>query len=210
MVAKSAVLMLDEFMLPDVASTQIVKVMFTYHFKLGGVLVATSNKLPEELYSSEFNKSNFKSFVGILHSRCVAVDIKSETDYRLKFDQSSTNVKNLVVKAGNTNHDIEWNYLIKSSALGIDPNSNLMDPTITLNDLPSGMGSITVYNRSYVIPKTFNDNAVCLLSFDIICRGRFSSSDYITLAAMYKTVIIDDIPVMTIKMRDEARGSLHS
>lgn len=95
--------------------------------------------------------------------------------------------------------------MIKSSALGIDPNSNLMDPKITLKDLPSEMASITVYNRSYVIPKTFNDNAVCLLSFDFICRGRFSSSDYITLASMYKMVIVDDIPVMTTKMRNEAR-----
>lgn len=205
MIAKSTIFMLDEFMLPDVASAQIVKILFTYYFKLGGVLVATSNKLPEELYSSEFNKSSFKSFVGILNSRCIAVDIKSEIDYRLKFAQASTKSQNLVVKAGNADNIAEWNHLIKSSALGINSNSKLMDPTVALEDLPSKPASIKVYNRSSIIPRTFNDNTVCLLSFDYICRGRFSSSDYITLASTYKTVIIDEIPVMTIKMRNEAR-----
>lgn len=115
MIAKSTIFMLDEFMLPDVASAQVVKILFTYYFKLGGVLVATSNKLPEELYSSEFNKSSFKSFVGILNSRCIAVDIKSEIDYRLKFAQASTKAKNLVVKAGNSNNIAEWNRLIEHS-----------------------------------------------------------------------------------------------
>lgn len=205
MIEKSTIFMLDEFMLPDVASAQIVRILFTYYFKLGGVLVATSNKLPEELYSSEFNKSRFKSFVGILNSRCVAVDIKSDIDYRLKFAQSSLKGRNMVVRARNQLHDDQWTKLIKESALGIDADSVLMDPNVRLEDLPSQLGTITVYNRSSEIPKTFKDNTICYLSFDYICKSRFSSSDYITLASIYKTVIIDDIPVMTTKMRNEAR-----
>lgn len=205
MISKSTIFMLDEFMLPDVASAQIVRILFTYYFKLGGVLVATSNKLPEELYSSEFNKSRFKSFVGILNSRCVGVDIKSDVDYRLKFAQTSSKVSNMVVRASNNNHEHDWTKLIKESALGIESDSVLMDANVRLDDLPSQSNTITVYNRSSEIPKTFKNNTICYLSFDYICKSRFSSSDYITLASIYRTVIIDDIPVMTTKMRNEAR-----
>lgn len=204
MIARSTIFMLDEFMLPDVASAQIIKILFTYYFKLGGVFVATSNKLPEKLYSSEFNKSRFKSFVGILNSRCVVVDVGSETDYRLKSALKSSRAENVVTKK-DKDHQKKWNELIKSSALGIDAESILMDSNIAIDDLPSDAATITVYNRSSEISKTFNNNTVCYLSFDYICKSRFSSSDYITLASVYKTVIIDDIPVMTTKMRNEAR-----
>ena len=38
MIDKNTVLMLDEFMLPDIAAANIIKILFTYYFKLGGVL----------------------------------------------------------------------------------------------------------------------------------------------------------------------------
>lgn len=205
MIARSTIFMLDEFQLPDVASAQIVRILFTYYFRLGGVLVATSNKLPEELYSSGFNKSRFKSFVGILNSRCVAVDMKSDLDYRHQFALVSLKTQNLIVKDGNIDHEKQWTAMIKLEALGIKDASPLADPEIGIVNLPSAPATIMVYNRASVIPKTFNDNTICYVTFDHICQGLFSSSDYITLASTYRVVIIDEIPVMTTKMKNEAR-----
>ncbi|QFZ25736.1 putative ATPase [Clavispora lusitaniae] len=205
MISRSTVFMLDEFMLPDVASAQIVRILFTYYFKLGGVLIATSNKLPEELYSSEFNKSRFKSFVGILNTRCVAVDMRSSIDYRAQFALDSVVSPNLVVQENNMNHDIEWLDLVKRRALQIEPHSYLHDPRISISDLPSKRSTFTVYNRTSTLDTTFKDNSVCYVTFDYICKGLFSSSDYITLASIYHTVIIDSVPVMTRKMKNEAR-----
>ncbi|PIS50042.1 hypothetical protein CJI97_004730 [Candidozyma auris] len=205
MIKKSTIFLLDEFMLPDVASAQIVRILFTYYFKMGGVLVATSNKLPEELYSNEFNKSRFKSFVGILGSRCVSVDMKSARDYRSHLAEKSSNTKNLVVKANDKDHEREWNRLVKSVALEIDNSSPLMDSKVKITDLDSQPASISVYNRQSYIPHTFNDQTVCYLDFDYICRGLFSSSDYISLASVFRTVIVDNVPVMTTKMKNEAR-----
>lgn len=205
MISQSTVFMLDEFMLPDVASAQIVRILFTYYFKLGGVLVATSNKLPEELYSSAFNKSRFKSFVGILNTRCVAVDMRSEIDYRDMFARSSVEAQNLVVMKHQANHERLWSDLIKRKALKIDLTSQLLDPSVPISHLPSKPSTFTVYNRTTTLDVTFNENTVCYVTFDYICKGLFSSSDYITLASIYHTVIIDHVPVMTRKMKNEAR-----
>ena len=49
MVAASPLLFLDEFQMPDRTSSRILSNLFTSFFHLGGVLIATSNRMPEEL-----------------------------------------------------------------------------------------------------------------------------------------------------------------
>lgn len=49
LISTSPILFLDEFQLPDRASSKILSNLFTSFFQLGGVLVATSNRMPEEL-----------------------------------------------------------------------------------------------------------------------------------------------------------------
>ena len=48
-VERSPILFLDEFQLPDRAASKIISNLFTSFFQLGGVLIATSNRMPEEL-----------------------------------------------------------------------------------------------------------------------------------------------------------------
>lgn len=206
MINKNTVLMLDEFMLPDIASANIIKILFTYYFKLGGVLVATSNKLPEELYSNEFHKSKFKSFVNVLNYRCKPIDMRSAKDYRVEHSILNENDQYYVSKYENPLHFQQWTNMIKTSVLKIDPKSPLMSPDILLeNPLLGGKpAELKVYNRITKLPLTF-DNKIVYLDFQYICGGLFGSSDYITLASNYKTVILYNVPILTTKMKNEAR-----
>lgn len=49
MISTSPILFLDEFQLPDRAASKILSSLLTSFFQLGGVLIATSNRMPEEL-----------------------------------------------------------------------------------------------------------------------------------------------------------------
>ena len=49
MISISPILFLDEFQLPDRAASKILSNLFTSFFQLGGVLIATTNRMPEEL-----------------------------------------------------------------------------------------------------------------------------------------------------------------
>ncbi|KAK3900443.1 AFG1-like ATPase-domain-containing protein [Staphylotrichum tortipilum] len=49
MVETSPILFLDEFQLPDRAASKIMSNLFVAFFQLGGVLVASSNRMPEQL-----------------------------------------------------------------------------------------------------------------------------------------------------------------
>ena len=52
MITTSPVLFLDEFQLPDRAASKIMTNLMTSFFQLGGVLIATSNRMPEELHKA--------------------------------------------------------------------------------------------------------------------------------------------------------------
>ncbi|MCJ1402821.1 hypothetical protein MMC11_006042, partial [Xylographa trunciseda] len=71
MISTSPILFLDEFQLPDRAASKILSNLFTSFFHLGGVLVATSNRMPEELANAsgvEFSPPP-SSRLGLLGSR---------------------------------------------------------------------------------------------------------------------------------------------
>jgi len=112
LIEKSPILFLDEFQLPDRASSKIITNLMTAFFQLGGVLVATSNRMPEELHRAagvtysnpptrleslrwkmglgDKSKSQqifagnaeFVEFLDILKARCEVWEMQSRKDYR--------------------------------------------------------------------------------------------------------------------------------
>ena len=93
MIANSPILFLDEFQLPDRAASKILSNLLTSFFHLGGVLVATSNRMPEELANAsgaEFRHppmprlSIFPNAWGL--SRSTGLDGRSESMFSGKSD----------------------------------------------------------------------------------------------------------------------------
>ncbi|KAI0114478.1 AFG1-like ATPase-domain-containing protein [Nemania sp. FL0031] len=111
MIEKSPILFLDEFQLPDRAASKILSGLFTVFFQLGGVLIASSNRLPEELEKAtgcEYiaptagsllgralslgkasskgdlfgSSSEFASFLQVLKARCELWQMEGAKDWR--------------------------------------------------------------------------------------------------------------------------------
>ncbi|KAJ3036241.1 hypothetical protein HDV00_002955 [Rhizophlyctis rosea] len=85
LIEKSPILFLDEFQLPDRAASKILSNLFISFFHLGGVLVATSNRMPEELQKAsgvEFGKGELAPFVDVLKARCEIFEMQGGRDYR--------------------------------------------------------------------------------------------------------------------------------
>lgn len=191
MIRKNTILLLDEFMLPDLASAKIVKLLFTYFFRLGGVLVATSNRLPEDLYATDFRKKEFRSFLRVLEARCYSLDMNSDNDYRaiLMKESEEKNSKPYLISKDSSNHESDWKSLLESE-LQVD--------------LSKGEEQkITVYGREMTIP--WCNDGVVKFEFNDICKGLYGPGDYISLASNYHTFIIDNVPVLKVTMKNEAR-----
>lgn len=111
LVEESPILFLDEFQLPDRAASKILSHLFIAFFQLGGVLVASSNRVPEELQKAigvEYaapatggiirnlfggpksarrgelfgSTSDFAAFLEVLKARCDFWQMDGATDWR--------------------------------------------------------------------------------------------------------------------------------
>ncbi|KAH7148749.1 AFG1-like ATPase-domain-containing protein [Dactylonectria macrodidyma] len=117
LVEESPILFLDEFQLPDRAASKILSHLFIAFFQLGGVLIASSNRMPEELqkaigidYTPAPSKglirrffggslrsrgelygasSDFANFLEVLKARCDFWQMEGVKDWRRKEEDDS-------------------------------------------------------------------------------------------------------------------------
>lgn len=125
LVEESPVLFLDEFQLPDRAASKILSHLFIAFFHLGGVLIASSNRMPEELQkaigveytvapSDGFLKSlflggarsrgtrhsqnDFAAFLEVLKARCDFWHMEGATDWRRRETGEKVTVETTSIK----------------------------------------------------------------------------------------------------------------
>jgi predicted ATPase len=87
---RHSVLCLDEFMVTDVADAMVIGELFRALWRAGVVVVATSNRRPDELYNNGIQRRLFLPFVKELERRCKVVRLRSDKDYRMEIMQRNS------------------------------------------------------------------------------------------------------------------------
>lgn len=67
------------------ADALIMASLFGELWRLGVVVVATSNRRPDELYLDGLNRPYFLPFIALLRRQCAVVGMDSERDHRRQF-----------------------------------------------------------------------------------------------------------------------------
>ncbi|XP_012272694.1 putative ATPase N2B [Orussus abietinus] len=183
--AEAWLLCFDEFQVTDVADAMILKRLFTELFDLGVIVVATSNRAPDDLYKNGLQRGNFLPFIQVLKDRCVVTSLDSGIDYRLK---------------GNSGQ--HRSYFIK----GQDPD-DAVDKIFKYlcsmeNDVPRSR-IISIKGRNVTFEKTCG--RVIDTTFKELCDRPLGASDYLELSQIFHTVIIRDIPQLNLKLKSQAR-----
>lgn len=175
----------DEFQVANIADASILSRLFGALLDAGQVVVATSNRAPDNLYEGGLHRDRFLPFISLIKQRLEVLHLDGGADYRLGRMKGRQNF---------------------FSPLGEGAAKAMRETFARLTDQRSGAPArINVDpNSSRILEVTCASMGVARFSFAELCEKPLGASDYMAIVRNYHTVLIEDVPQLSKEKRNEA------
>jgi cell division protein ZapE len=178
----ATLLAFDEMQVTDITDAMLVGRLFERLFARGVVVVATSNRHPDDLYKDGLNRHLFQPFVAMLKERLEIHELDSARDHRLDRLQGAKVWHVPPGAEADAALDAAW------TALAGGPGERLVIP---------------VLGHELVLP-AFRAG-VARASFTDLCARPLGPADFLALADAVEVLILSDIPVLGRAQANEAK-----
>jgi cell division protein ZapE len=179
--AGATLLCFDELQITDIADAMIIGRLFEALFAQGTIVVATSNRAPDELYKDGLQRERFLPFIEMLKQELDVLELDNGRDYRLS---------RLIGRPV---------YYTPNDATATQALEDIFTE-LTDGTRPEPM-VIEVKKRSVTVPRQAHQAA--WFGFADLCEVPLGAVDYLAIAERFESVIIADVPILTPEKRNE-------
>ena len=173
----------DEFQVTDIADAMLLGRLFEKLFEEGVVVVATSNRHPDDLYRDGINRQLFLPFIELFKTRLDVFELNGGVDHRLRQLEAAPVYYTPLGPEADAAMEAAWARLTQGAA-------------------PMSC-AIPVNGRQLEVPR--EAAGVARFTFEELCARPLGAADYLALAERFHTIMIDRTPVMGPDKRNEAK-----
>jgi cell division protein ZapE len=179
---EAALLCFDEFHVTDIADAMILGRLFEQLFERGVVIVATSNRPPDDLYKDGINRQLFLPFIDMIKANLEIVAVAGPKDFRLD------RLKDAKVYFSPMTLETEAAF----NALWVQ----VLGPDEERGEIIEVLGRRLHFKHAV--------GGRLRATFDELCAKPLGPQDYLAIAERFHTVFIEDVPVLGADRRNDA------
>ena len=178
----ASLLCFDEMQITDITDGMLVGQLLKRLFERGVVVVATSNRHPDELYDGGWNRQAFLPFIEVIKSHMQMLELRHPVDYRRVLAQAEHAYHVPANNKASAAMDALWLRLLDG------------EPETAL--------TISAHGRSL----SFLRSAGRMLRADFkeLCVQALGSAEYLALAKALDFLILENVPVLSPARYNEA------
>ncbi len=157
--------------------------LFEALFAHGVILVATSNRPPDDLYRDGINRQLFLPFIDMLSERMRIVEVAGGHDHRLERLRGAKVYFSPIDAETEAAFDALWGS--------------------QLDGATEAGATLEVLGRKMRLPRAAG--GLLRATFSSLCGQALGPQDYLAIADRFHTVFLEDVPVLGPDSRNEAR-----